>query len=754
MRRRRGLAAGFAAAAVCLAGGLSALPAPAAAATRHARLPDSTLAVPTLLTLHSVRPTAPQPGDTIRVHGTITNESVTAIHDLTMQLYVDPSHISSRSEFQAFATTSPDTPFGTDSPGLVAEPAAVLSLAHPTLPPGGREHWTLALPVDSLGLADAWNVYRLGVAASDTSTGTTVGRLRTFLPYAPLAAPDEQPLALSWVWPLVDQPHRSVVDDSDVFVDDALAPELKAGGRLQRLLQASVYAANQHRTRKPGRPAHTQSRSARRRRQASPPAPRLPLRRVHVTYAVDPMLIEDVQRMAATQTYTVHSPGQPAKPGTGKSDAATWLSDLRTSAGTDQVLALPYADPDITAAVRAGQAQQIQSAFLDGQTTVERTLPPTSLLSGWDWPPDGAVNPASLAMLFDSQISTVVLDGSTLPPTLGPPATDPNAHVEVPTRDGDVTGLLTDSTLSSVVTDGAEHDSGMALQRYLGETLMIQSEVPNLRRSLVVAPAQRWDPTAAYASHLLDDTGRVPWLTPRGLAAAARAPVDPTPRQLIYPHREQQRELSSSYVDQVAGTAGQVDQLAAILRPGTPLVHADDESVLQALSSSWRGQAPAAQTYSTQLAGAIRHTINQVFIAAGARSLITLTSHSGTVPVTVANNLDEPVTVAVRLDGHGHLAIAGNGKVVTIPAQTRLPIDVRATAKTSGQFPVTVRLATPGPVSRPYGNQVVDLLVRSTAYGTVALVITALAFAVLLIAVAVRLGRRIRRARGGAPAHG
>jgi hypothetical protein len=65
----------------------------------------------------------------------------------------------------------------------------------------------------------------------------------------------------------------------------------------------------------------------------------------------------------------------------------------------------------------------------------------------------------------------------------------------------------------------------------------------------------------------------------------------------------------------------------------------------------------------------------------------------------------------------------------------------------SGSFFIHVSLFTPDDRSRPYG-EVVTLTVRSTAYGRTALLITGAATAALLIAVAVRLVRRARRARG------
>jgi hypothetical protein len=134
-----------------------------------------------------------------------------------------------------------------------------------------------------------------------------------------------------------------------------------------------------------------------------------------------------------------------------------------------------------------------------------------------------------------------------------------------------------------------------------------------------------------------------------------------------------------------------------------------------------------------------------VHIASHPLSFITLTSHGGKLPVTIANDLDAPVNVTVQLDANQRLTFSHGGQVsVTIPAHQHLGVSIKAAAKTSGVFPLEVRLLTPG--GKRYGESV-KLFVRSTVYGTITLVITGAATAALLIAVAIRLIRRGLTAR-------
>ena len=53
---------------------------------------------------------------------------------------------------------------------------------------------------------------------------------------------------------------------------------------------------------------------------------------------------------------------------------------------------------------------------------------------------------------------------------------------------------------------------------------MIASEAPHTARAVVVAPPRRWDPGAALASSLLDESVHTPWLRPASLSGLVAAP--------------------------------------------------------------------------------------------------------------------------------------------------------------------------------------------------------------------------------------
>ena len=105
---------------------------------------------------------------------------------------------------------------------------------------------------------------------------------------------------------------------------------------------------------------------------------------------------------------------------------------------------------------------------------------------------------------------------------------------------------------------------------------------------------------------------------------------------------------------------------------------------------------------------------------------------------------DIPVQVVVKVQPDQHLVVKSGRVAQLIPAHRQFPVDIHATAQTSGVFGLTVQLTTRS--GQPYGPPV-PIRIRSTAYGTTALFITGGATAVLLLTVIVRLIRRARASR-------
>ncbi len=116
-------------------------------------------------------------------------------------------------------------------------------------------------------------------------------------------------------------------------------------------------------------------------------------------------------------------------------------------------------------------------------------------------------------------------------------------------------------------------------------------------------------------------------------------------------------------------------------------------------------------------------------ITADAGDVVTLTSRSGAnLPVRVTSRAEERLRVSVALES-SHLARSPSEEVVLEPGATQtLTFDVDL--KTTGRFRVFVKVVAPG------GRVIQEssVVVRSTAYNRIALIITIAAALVLVLA--------------------
>lgn len=692
-----------------------------AAHATSARVSAAERTLPLRLDLFGVNPPAPQPGQRVRISVRLVNDSDRPARDVRVALLIG-SALTTRSALEAFASGG-DGEFGRQIPGTSRDLLA-------TLPAGASRRFGLSVPVDQLSLGGA-GVYPFGVSVSGSGPDgyAVLARLRTLLPYQPGGPGAAAPLRLAWLWPLADRPHRAA---SDVFRDDRLAGAFAPAGRLGRLVDVAVAAAQRPTPRATGARA-----------SAGAPSP------VRVTWAVDPLLLEAARSMS--DGYRVRR-GSGTRAGRGQRAAAAWLARLRAAMPGSEVLALPYADVDTVALVRNGLTDDVATAVRRGRDVTRRLLA-TAAADDLAWPVDGLVTPAAATALADLGFAAFVLSDRALPTD---PQTfyTPTARTQTRVEGRTVDVVVADSTLSSVVAAGAAgaRRSPGALQRFRAETLLMSLELPGRQRSAVVAPDRRWDPPAGYAAALLADTGRLPWLVPATVGEIRAEPPGGEPRAALrYPPEAVPAELSAGYLDAVRRTGTDVAKVQAVVAdPSARVLDGLRAGVLRSESSAWRSDLAAGESVRGAVEADAQATLGRVRVVSA--GLVTLTGASGTLPVTVANELATPVTVTLRLDAGERLVLGSDGRFrQRIPPGQLVTVPVRASSRTSGVFPVRVWLATP--VDGRRLGPVVTLYVRPTAYGTVALGITGGAFGMLLVAVAVRLVRRSSR-RERAPTRG
>ncbi|MCD2186446.1 hypothetical protein [Actinomycetospora soli] len=669
------------------------------------------------------------PGTTaLTVTGRLTNRGPVPVRDLGVRLQRGAPVVADREADRALAGgISPD-------PTAVAPPLTPVAAQ---LDPGDSVPLTLPVPLAALALPGP-GVYPVVVEVNGTpGTGAPerVAAERFLLPVAglpgrPAAAP--APTTVSLLYPLTDRPRRLAVPPGapTLLADDSLAASFAPGGRLSGLVDALPRAAPL------GSPAAAAT-----------------------CLAVDADLLETARDMSAG--YQVASPTGP-RPGVGAAVAGRWLDAVRAAAVGRCVVALPYADADLLATSRGNMSDLTTAArTLGAQRTAAllgvTPVPDTTVPAG------GLLDERSLADLAVGGARALVVDGATLTDGVPPGgvgrfaggaggssplavATDPLAARALAQSPADPNGTAGGST----VADGA-----LATQDALAVVALRALEPLAVPAPVVLAPPAEWAVDGAAASALLagvDDLARQNLVVPADLGTlVARAAVNPaTPAVALGPgDRAAVSDQSPAVLDEIRAVRDdQRDLLAASRqdRAGAPTptdyLEPLTGALLRSLSAAGRGD-PALQRAAADDVAAQMRTLRGMVRVIQPAGTYSLGSSDAPLLLTVENQLPVAVDVTVALEPTPGVR-ASPVTVRQVPAFGSYQFQVALDVERAGQFTIDATARTPGGESL---GPTARLLLRSTAYGTITVWLTASAAVVLVILASLRVALRVRAAR-------
>jgi Family of unknown function (DUF6049) len=711
----------------------AALPALAAAGTtaRQQAAPGQVA-----IAITSMNPAIAAPRGRVQVTGTVTNSTARPVTGLQIQLWSSPARLATRSAMDSYLSTP--GPTGLDQPvGAVRQITSVPG--HTTVP------WSLTLRASDVGMT-TFGVYPL---AAELSQGLgTLATFRTFLPFWPgkPAQRAVKPLAIGWVWPLIDVPHRAACP---ALLTNSLAASLASGGRLGQLLTAGTSPLGE---------------------------------RAGLTYAIDPALLAAARTM--TTPYPVGGTATCAHAVTYPASAAAqaWLRAVRAATSQQDFFVTPYADADVAALAHHGPDGDLGATVSDGRAAAQALLgqiqrPPAGAGENNTpgqiaWPADGLADYGVLESLAASGIGTVILDSSMMRPTT--PYT-PTAVATTPDGLGtELHVLLADSVLARVLAlpaaglPGATASSaggttaavpagpGAVLARtqwFLAETAMIAAEAPSMPRAVVVTPPRQWDPGTTLANDLLAATTQTPWLRPSTLAGLITTGGRDagSSRQAPPEHQVSPDELSASLLRQVRRLDGQIGLLNSILANPRPRFLSTATAAIE--SSAWRGGRAGrhqAEQLLHRVAGYVNSQLQQVSLVDQGR--VTLGGKSGPVAVSVSNRLSKEIRVRLRVSpaAGDQVTIGKYENTVQVPPGTQTTVKIPVRAAAAGSSTLNLWLTTPDGKPLPYSTA--RLTVEATNFGTMAIVIIGIALGVFVLTAAARAIRSGRGRAGNEPA--
>lgn len=650
----------------------------------------------------SLTPSVPRDGDTLTVSGTVTNKGKQAVTDAQVDLRLG-APMSTRS---AIDTVTSRTSFQEGLDGAPVGGKYVQEFSK--LTPGVSQRFSISVPVDKLDLGED-GVYEFAVSLSGETSAQpwdqVLGIQRTFLPWQPDKADTQTRTTV--LWPLVSTSHMTAQTGSDesqtpVFRDDDLAKEISSGGRLQQLLSLG--------------------------------------KELDVTWVIDPDLLASVDAM--TESYRVQGEGDTSRPGGYRAVAARWLAELQDAVQDKEVVALPFADPDLASLAHngtnvTGSLNHLKEATDVAADTVDSILhvEPTT---DFAWPVNGAVDPSIVKVATSAGADKVIARSDSLVETGGLPYT-PSAARPI---GGGTTAVVADARMSTAFQGDLTKASGstLAVQNFLAQSLTLNLQT-NKQRSIVVAPQRM--PTASQAQTMAQAVTALQggmWSQSQDLTAAATAKPDSqattkVPPASKYPSSLSKQQLPRSAFEQVATTQDKLDNFKVILTRQSRVVTPFGRALNREMSTSWRERSAEAADYRNAIEAYVDSLAGQVTLID--KSETKLSGRSATIPVTVQNNLVQGVDhLVLRLTSKSprRLEIGGEAyyeQNVAVSGGHSQTVKFTTSAQANGQATVVAQLFTED--GQPYGAPV-TFDVRVTEFTATVMLVIGGGFLLLVLA--------------------
>ncbi|MDH6625121.1 hypothetical protein M2271_002925 [Streptomyces sp. LBL] len=643
--------------------------------------------------LDTLTPSAPTDGDTLTVSGTVTNTGKQAVTDAHVGLRVGPE-LTTRSSIDSATRNSSDVRGGTGSEigGKYVEKFSKLT-------PGVAEPFSISVPVDELNLGNS-GVYQFAASLSGETSAQpweqVLGMERTFLPWQSDEA--DTKTKTTYLWPLVSTVQMTAETGSNeqqtpVFLDDALAKELSPGGRLDQLLSLG--------------------------------------KDLDVTWVIDPDLLASVDAM--TRPYQVRT-GDTTRAGTLEEQALAkrWLAELQGAVADKEVVALPFADPDLASLAHNGTGVTGSLSHLNEATDVAATTVRTVLhvtpSTDFAWPVNGAVDPSIMKVATSAGAHRVIARSDSLQET-GSLTYTPSSARPI---GGGTTAVVADARLSTAFQGDLTRASAstLAVQQFLAQSLEINLQTDK-QRSIVVAPQRMPSGSQAQAmAEALTTLQSGKWSESESLAAAAAAKPDPAatttvPSTSKFPSSLRKRELPRTAFQQIATTQDKLDSFKVVLSDQSRVVTPFGRAMNREMSTSWRGRAMEAIDFRSDVVTYLDGLTDQVQLID--KSETKLSGRSATIPVTVQNDLVQGVDhLMLRLTSLSpkRLEIGGSPyseQPVKVSGGHSQTVKFTTTAKANGKATVIAQLYTQD--GRPYGEPVTFDVKVTEITATVMLVI-------------------------------
>lgn len=325
-------------------------------------------------------------------------------------------------------------------------------------------------------------------------------------------------------------------------------------------------------------------------------------------------------------------------------------------------------------------------------------LPSTEMLLDWPytrtdiaWPADDTVAAGDLAAFDAAGLTTAILSSGNV--------TAPAGRVGAAASIDGSTAVVADARLTAPLREASVADSDTewrsATGHLLAELAVSSGESPS---ALLATFGRDAGDHATRVAATLDELAGSSSARAAGLAEAIGAP--PTPRALIdLPEDASRVDSARRMLDAEASVA----EFATVLEDPALLTDPVRRDLLAMLDVAWLSDRAAWETAVAEWLAARRTTTEAVSVVPS--SSVNIFARETPLPVTVLNALPYPVTVIVSADPSNGRLVVDESVTETIPAESRSTVQVPITAGV-GRGEVTIAISLSSPTGVPIGRTV------------------------------------------------
>ena len=667
---------------------------------------------PLAVTIDALSPSYIPVKGPIRVSGSVTNTSEDTWRNINVYAFAADTPITTSAELAEERTLDPAQPVG----DRITVPDTFDDVDD--LAPGESTQYSLRVPRSALEVT-AEGVYWFGAhALGEGPQGRDVtadGRARTFLPLVPRT---RRTLDTALVIPVRHDVRHA--EDGSIGDVRRWATDLDIDGDLRTLVDFGASAGS--------RP---------------------------VTWLVDPSVPDAVQALvdgnpARSLADTVDPdqddgddapeepeptadpvPGEPVPPGTGEdgpvTNAATepgaaWLNRFREAVAGNQVLALPYGDLDVPAAIERDPQTYTAARRRSGRELEPLGIGTTPAVAS----PSGFLDPSAIGALHPD--ATVLVTDQMF-------GSDAPAVARTHGR-----RLVVTSSVAEGGPGPGDRLAAVPLRQQILSEAALRLLAPG-RKPLVVVLPDDWAPSISAGFFEGLDVDWVNLTDVAGLDARPGGHVDPA--RLDYPGSQVRRELDAANFASAAALVATGETLQNMLTRNDQVAAEVRDEALTGLSYASRDHPDASRAAADRSRRWIETQLGSVTV--NAPPAVTLSSSTGRFAATVTNGLDHPVLVRLDAVAEAPLRIEGP-ETIEIGAGSSTSVLLIASRARLGVS--NVQLVVTDEAGTPLGAT--DTLpIRSVQVSQLIWVIIGAGVALLFGAIVVRLVRRVRRARAG-----